>query len=229
MTNWYEGPFLGFDLETTGVDPANDRLVTAGLVRWDNGNLQEVEYLADPGVEIPEEATNVHGFTTEYAREHGEPLRDVVIKVRKALADAIETNVPIVIFNAQFDLPMIDAHLEREGLPRLADEFKFIPVLDPLVLDRTMDRRRKGSRKLADQAVAYGISADETLHEALADVRLTLKLLLAILDKYPRLKELSLESIKRFQLAGHYRWAASFRQYLTRCGKDASGVRLQWV
>lgn len=56
---WPLGPLLGFDTETTGVDPSGDRLVTAALVRRaapqaDGVRPQSVTtWLADPGVEIP--------------------------------------------------------------------------------------------------------------------------------------------------------------------------------
>ena len=66
-STWSLGPLLGFDTETTGVDPSGDRLVTAALVwraapRADGVRPQSVTtWLADPGVEIPEAAAAVHG------------------------------------------------------------------------------------------------------------------------------------------------------------------------
>ena len=61
-----------FDLETTGVDVTTDRIVTAhvGLLGPDGVALRSQSWLADPGVEIPEGATAVHGITTAHARAH---------------------------------------------------------------------------------------------------------------------------------------------------------------
>ena len=76
-----------FDLETTGVDVVGDRIVTAhvGLLDASGTVLTARDWLADPGVVIPEGATAVHGITTEYAREHGRPAGLVVSEVVGAL------------------------------------------------------------------------------------------------------------------------------------------------
>ncbi len=83
-STWPLGPLLGFDTETTGVDPSGDRLVTAALV-WraepqaDGVRPQSVTtWLADPGVEIPEAAAAVHGVTTERARAEGRPVTEAL-------------------------------------------------------------------------------------------------------------------------------------------------------
>ena len=76
---WMNGLRATFDLETTGVDVTTARIVTASLILLDpQGNVvRRGEWLADPGVEIPAGAAAVHGITTEYAREHGRPAREV--------------------------------------------------------------------------------------------------------------------------------------------------------
>ena len=47
---------LAFDLETTSANPKEARIVTSALVRIDGRDVQKVEHLADPGIEIPEDA-----------------------------------------------------------------------------------------------------------------------------------------------------------------------------
>ena len=64
---------LSFDLETTGTNPLSARIVTSAMVRIRGSQVEDVELLADPGVEIPEQASAVHSITTEYARENGKP------------------------------------------------------------------------------------------------------------------------------------------------------------
>ena len=71
--SWTDGPLLGFDTETTGVDVDNDRIVTAALVRRDATGTHVRSWLIDPGVDIPEAAAAIHGVSTEHAREHGRP------------------------------------------------------------------------------------------------------------------------------------------------------------
>ena len=65
-----------FDLETTGLDVKTARIVTACVaVINQNGQTETVsEWLVNPGVEIPEAASRVHGVTTEVAiRDGAEP------------------------------------------------------------------------------------------------------------------------------------------------------------
>ena len=64
---------LSFDLETTSANPMEARIVTSALVTIDGSSSDPYEMLADPGVEIPEGAANIHGITTEQARAEGRP------------------------------------------------------------------------------------------------------------------------------------------------------------
>nr|WP_255375855.1 exonuclease domain-containing protein [Saccharomonospora sp. CUA-673] len=67
------------DVETTDVDPHRSRLVSAAVVMIGPtapGRRREVktwQWLADPEVEIPVEATAIHGISTETARRDGAP------------------------------------------------------------------------------------------------------------------------------------------------------------
>ena len=66
---WCDGPLLGFDLETTGIDTTRDLPVQVALV-WTtaDGVLKADTFLVDPGRDIPAEAIAIHGITTERAR-----------------------------------------------------------------------------------------------------------------------------------------------------------------
>ncbi|MFF1963764.1 exonuclease domain-containing protein, partial [Streptomyces sp. NPDC058232] len=67
--SWHRRPLSGFDLETTGVDPESARIVTGCAVRFGGGQPSTARsWVVDPGVDIPAEATAVHGWTTEAAR-----------------------------------------------------------------------------------------------------------------------------------------------------------------
>ena len=79
---WTELPIIGFDTETTGIRPDQDRLVTCSIVEvLPGGTINKSYWLADPGVEIPERASAVHGITTAQAREHGRPVAEVLEEV----------------------------------------------------------------------------------------------------------------------------------------------------
>jgi hypothetical protein len=65
---WHTIPVLAFDTETTGVSIETDRIVSAAAIHMADGHADTTEWLADPGIDIPAEATAVHGITSEHAR-----------------------------------------------------------------------------------------------------------------------------------------------------------------
>ncbi|MCL2787316.1 MAG: exonuclease domain-containing protein [Micrococcales bacterium] len=226
MTNYL--PLLGFDTETTGVSTERDRIVTAALVRRaDDGATTERTWLIDPGVEIPERASAVHGITTEYAREHGRPPGEALEEIAAALV--AEPGLPIVAFNASYDLAILDADLRRHGLATLAERLGRAvgPVIDPLVLDRAVDRYRRGPRKLGDLVVHYRVEVGGDLHDAMVDVRSTIGVLDVILAAHPHLWDMPLSELHDWQVAKQRAWAEHFNQWLTSKGKPAD-VSLTW-
>lgn len=226
-SDWAAGPLLGFDTETTGVDPLGDRLVTAALVsrgprRADGTRSQEVRtWLADPGVVIPEAAAAVHGVTTERARTEGRPAPEVLEEVAGALATAMAQGTPVVVFNASYDLTLMEAELARHGLATLSERLGRVPapVLDPLVLDRAADRWRKGKRRLSDMCAVYGVRVDEALHTAEVDVAATLDVLEAIARVHPAIGGTDLSALQGLQVDAHRAWAGSFNRWLARQGR----------
>lgn len=73
MTGWHEGPLLAFDTETTGVDAHTCRIVQVGLATITPGEgILPRLWMVDPGVDIPEQASAIHGITTARCREDGE-------------------------------------------------------------------------------------------------------------------------------------------------------------
>lgn len=160
--SWWDGPLVGFDLETTGPEPDEARIVTACVVVDVPGEAPVVAtWLVDPGVEIPEGATAVHGVTTEHAREHGQPARAAVARILEVLRAQAH---PLVAFNASFDFTVLDREARRHGQAPLAPE----PVIDPFVLDKQADRYRRGKRTLTACAEHYGVELVDA-HSADAD------------------------------------------------------------
>ena len=99
MSNpWFHS--LGvFDLETTGIDVATSRIVSAhvGLLNADGELVEQRSWLADPGVEIPAGAAAVHGITTERARAEGRPAAEVVGEILAALSDLFSRDIAVTI------------------------------------------------------------------------------------------------------------------------------------
>lgn len=152
---------VSFDLETTGVDTSTAHIVTASLVYVDDdGVFQDRKILADPGIDIPAGATEVHGITTEYAREHGRPHAEVVREVADFLTETWAKGRAVVIYNATYDLSVIKTHCPDFEITGL--------VIDPLVLDKSIDKYRKGSRRLQNVSAHYGVVLSNA-HDSSAD------------------------------------------------------------
>ena len=65
--SWHLRPMALHDVESTGVDPLRDRIVTATIVRTtpdQTPRFQAASWLVSPVIDIPEAATRVHGITT---------------------------------------------------------------------------------------------------------------------------------------------------------------------
>lgn len=198
---------LGFDTETTGVDVAHDRIVTAALVRRDSDGTAVRTWLLDPSVEIPDIAVGIHGVTTEQARARGTAPPLALAQIADSLVAALSGGVPVVAFNARFDLSLLDAELARHGLPTVPERLgrPARPVLDPLVLDRALDPERTGPRTLGDLCAVYQI-ATGPLHSADADVVATLDLLDRIVARHPTLAATDLDTLHDQQVAWAQAW-----------------------
>lgn len=240
-STWFAGPWLGFDTETTGVDAYKARVVTAAAVRREHVVLdaagaagaasgdcvadQVQTWMVDPGVEIPPAAAAVHGISTEQARAEGMDARVGLDQIAAEVGTAMADGVPIVAFNASFDLTLLECELERHGLPSVRERAggEYGMVLDPLVLDRKLDRWRRGKRKLIDMLAVYGVDANhEDLHAADVDVIATLDVLAAMVRKFPALRALAPSEVNDFQARAHAEWAESFERFLRLKGRDAT-------
>ena len=156
-----------FDLETTGLDLTDARIVTACAVELDaSGNVvgANSEWLANPGIQIPTQASDVHGVTTEIAVRDGRPADVVVGELLNTLRDFFARGLPVVAYNAPYDFTILNYEALRHGLEPL----KLGAVIDPLVIDKFKDKYRKGKRRLENAAEFYKVPLDDA-HNATAD------------------------------------------------------------
>lgn len=170
---WTDRRIWLLDCESTGVDPYEARIVTVAFGHVGGGVPKNVRtaVVAPDGFEIPEEAAAIHGYSTERALEEGGPLEDALRQVAQVMAGRADDEV-LVAFNARYDCTLVSAEFARVGVapPDLVSR-----VVDPFVLDRWLDRYRRGSRKLEAMCETYGVILDgahDAAFDAIAAARL---------------------------------------------------------
>ncbi len=246
MTAWYDaGPMAPWDCESTGVDVETDRIVTAcvGLLRpatpkWD---VTVKSWLIAVEIDIPEAASAIHGITTEYAKEHGQPPAEALDLIGAELALAMRAGFPLVGSNLVYDNSLSDRELRRHNLPTVEERLgrPIGPCIDVYVLDKWIDPYRKGSRKLIDLCATYGVRIDgahDSTFDAMAAARIAyvigqrcqmpadqLRSLYAdrrrpeeIVRAYQRLAKMSLSELHEAQVQWKYEQSESLRDYWMR-------------
>jgi DNA polymerase III subunit epsilon len=214
---WYKGPLATFDLETTGVEPESARIVSAAFIWLDENDsvLPDSFYrLANPEVEIPVEASAVHGITKDRVLKEALSRLEIVNRIAVSFDLATQRNVPVVIFNARFDLTLFLA----ERLRTSSLSARIGPIVDPLVIDRALDKYRRGSRKLEDVAKFYNVKLGSA-HDAAADAVASARIVRKMATRYPgQLDDLNM--LQAAQARWHEEWKRGLNAWWDSKGID---------
>ena len=169
-------PLVFFDLETTGVDTVNDRIVEVSMIKiMPSGEEVVRTRRINPQMHIPEQATAIHGITDEMVKD--EPT---FAQIAKSMAQFIEGGDFGGFNSNRFDLPMRVEEFLRAGVDVDFKRCKFIDVQN---IFHKMEQRTL--------VAAYKFYCDKDLqdaHSAEADTRATYEVLKAQLDRYPDLQ-----------------------------------------
>lgn len=170
-----ERPLAVFDLETTGTRIGQDRIVQLAIVSlMPDGSRSEWQNLVNPGMPIPAEATAVHGITD--ADVAGAPsLEDLAPEILTRLEGCDLGGFNVL----RFDLPLLSEELHRVGVTWDTSAMR---VVDPLRIYHHFERR-----DLSAATRFYLGREHDGAHDAMADVRATLDVLLAQVDRYEEL------------------------------------------
>lgn len=169
-------PLILFDLETTGVDPARDRIVEMSFIKvHPNGERETKTRRINPGIAIPEAASAIHGIKNEDVAE--EPR---FCQIARSLYSWIE-GCDLAGYNSnKFDVPM------------LVEEFLRADVAVDLGSIRLVDVQnifhKKEQRTLSAAYKFYCNKEIVNAHSAAADIEATYEVLLAQLERYDDLK-----------------------------------------
>ncbi|MGO1435649.1 MAG: 3'-5' exonuclease [Canibacter sp.] len=215
-----------FDTETTGVNPHEARIVSASIVLVTaNGVVSErYDWLINPGIPIPPQASAVHGITTEVAEVSGMRPDIAIAQIVERLFAMLERGFPIAAYNAPFDLTLLREEAKRHGVdwPDVVS-----PVIDPLIIDKQVDRYRKGKRQLALVAEHYGVTLDNA-HDAGSDAISTAHIVQALAKQYAKQLPTDVAELHTSQISWAAEQAQSLQEYFDRIGRTGNPVNGAW-
>ncbi|MCL2562035.1 MAG: 3'-5' exonuclease [Rikenellaceae bacterium] len=202
-------PIVFLDLETTGVDPAKDRIVEISLVKLHPGGEREVKTRRiNPGVPIPPQATAIHGISDADVSD-----QPTFPQIAKSLAAFIE-GADLAGYNSnKFDIPLLAEEFLRAGVDI---DLKKRRAIDVQNIFHKMEQRTL--------AAAYRLYCDKELegaHSAEADTLATLEVLEAQLERYgEELLRNDVEALAEFSTMNR------FADYAGRVIYDERGVEV---
>ena len=195
-------PVAFIDLETTGLNRSEDRIVElALLIVYPDGRAVDRVRRFNPEIPIPPEASAVHGISD--ADVAGEaPFRSRA----RSLAELLE-GCDLAGFNIRgFDLHMLLEEFRRSAVP--------FDLNDRRLIDAQMIFHREEPRDLSAAARFYLQDEHTDAHGARADVRMTARVLAAQLARYPDLPD---------DIDGLHAYCDEIRPFLTGLRKWFSG------
>lgn len=166
-------PIIFFDLETTGLDIAKDRIVELCYIRVEpNGNEEARSMRINPEMHIPEVASSVHGITDDDVKDC-----PTFADVAPQLAATFE-GCDLAGFNSnRFDLPLLAEEFMKAGVNI---DLSHVQAIDVQNIYHKLEKRTLAA------AYKFYCGRDlENAHSAQADTQATYEVLQAQLDHYP--------------------------------------------
>lgn len=175
-----------FDLETTGVEPATDRIVQIAVVKMNNdGTVEKKKVLLNPTVPIPKEASDVHGITDEMVKNC-----PTFKQVGKSLYNYIE-GCDLSGYNIiGFDLPMLVEELLRAEVQFNFDDVRIIDVM--------YIYKKLNPRTLSACYLQYTGKELDGAHDAMIDTDATVEVLEEMMKQESELQGMSLDDLHNF-------------------------------
>lgn len=170
-----ERPLVSLDIESTGPDPDQDRVIEVGLVRLDpDGTITPRRWLCNPGCPIPPDSTKIHGITD--ADVAGlPPFVDLAAEIAGHLQGC-----DLAGFNIRrFDIPILKREFGMAGVDW--------PCPDARVVDAYVIFRDREPRNLLAAVSLYAGREHKDAHSAIADASAVLDVLMGQLARYPDL------------------------------------------
>jgi len=165
-------PLCIFDLETTGTNIAQDRIIEIAVIKMmPNGEIQRKANVLNPGIPIPAETSAIHGLTNEDVKD--KPMFKDVAKDYARFFEGADLGGFNIL---KFDVPMLVEEFLRTGV-----EFDYSrkKIIDAQKIFHLMEKRTLAA------ACRFYLNKDmENSHTAEADTETTMEVLIAQIARY---------------------------------------------
>lgn len=170
-----KNPIVFFDLETTGLNIASDRIIEIFILKvYPDGHEESLHYTLNPEMPIPAESTAIHHFTNDDVKEC-----PTFQQVARKIAQFIE-GADLGGFNSnKFDIPLLAEELIRAQVEIDLKKRKFVDVQ---TIFHKLEKRN------LEAAYKNYCNKDLNAHSAEDDTRATYEVLMAQLDRYAELE-----------------------------------------
>ena len=109
--------YVVFDLETTGLEAKDSKIIEIGALKYKNNVLvEEFSFLINPECDIPEVITNITGINNSIVKN-----KPTIKEVMPKFIDFIE-DLTLVAHNASFDLSFIEENFKQLNLPMITNK-----------------------------------------------------------------------------------------------------------
>ncbi|WP_299452963.1 3'-5' exonuclease [uncultured Microscilla sp.] len=175
-------PIVFFDLETTGTDTLNDRIVQIAIIKLAaDGTREEKERLINPTIPIPPVVTKVHGVSDEMVKD-----APTFHQVAKSLFEFIKGCDLAGYNHLNFDMPLLIEEFARAGVVFPEPDVQYIDVMKIYY--------HFHPRTLSAAYQLYCQKELENAHNAMADTQATLEIfesqLTTHFDEEPSINEI---------------------------------------
>lgn len=230
MTGWVDGPMVGFDTETTGVDYNRDLILSSSIVNIPRtGPVQIATEYLDHKLQDPVGGHQIHKMDAAFLAEHGDDPGATLEAICEILAIMVDHETPLVGMNIVFDLTMLDRNCRRFDVQPLTSRITPFCV-DALVLDKGCHPYRKGKRNLQTLATKVYMVPwnDDEAHTSAGDALAAARVAWRIGRVYPALGALSVPQVHELQMEWKKAQDESFARYKQDRNEPVDGLDGHW-
>lgn len=231
----HEVPIVSFDFETTDIDKHTSGIVQYGIAAQltPDGPIKRTGGIVNCPERINPGAEKIHGISEEDKQLYGIDIEKMLDILTKSFSWAHTKGGIIVAMNMQFDWTVLTmTALRHHWKPHPHAFVQKADLYDPLVVDRKLERYRKGPKNLETLLDLYGLRDElvnaDVAHEAARDAEAALLISREQLGIYEDLARIPRGNVTETMHVWHAEWADRYEEHLDKTGQQHKHIERDW-